>query len=162
MKVLPEIDGRNLTITLYDKAGTVLATQSGISTVASPVTVNYTATAEGWINMKVRNTIENQLGQKVWVNAAYTAPTTVDTDGPISTLPTNVSIWTGNKNTTNVAECGNWEGGLIPGPTSHVIIYGHAKPFPVLNFDLSVNKVTLQPGANFTVNTGNKLTVLSQ
>lgn len=162
VKVLPEVDGRNITVTLYDKFGTVLATQSGVTTVASPVTVTYTPPADGWISIKVRNTVENQLGQRVWVNVAYTAPTSVDTRGSISEIPTNVSIWTGNRNTTNVADCGNWEAGRVPGPNSHVIVYGHAKPFPVVTQNITVNRVTLHPGATMTVNPGINLTVLSQ
>lgn len=161
-KLTPEVDGRNLTLSLYATDGSVLATVSGVATAAAPLTLNYTPTADGWINAKVRNTSEGYAGQKAWVNITYTAPAVVNTKSAVSTLPTNVSIWTGNKGTTDVADCGNWEGGLVPGPTSHVIVYGHAKPFPILTYDLTVNKVTLKPGGAFTVNPGIKMTVLSQ
>jgi glycosidase len=160
--VSPEVDGRNLTVTLYNMLGDQVATASGVATAAAPLVVNYTPTADGWINMKVRNTADNYAGQRCWVRASYTAPQVVNTSSPAGSIPTNVSIWTGNKNNTNVADCGNWENGIIPGPNSHVIVYGHTRPFPVLNFNLTVNKVTVQPNASFTVAPGVNLTVLSQ
>ena len=161
-KVSPEIDGRNITLSLYDAKGNALATASGISTAASPLLLNYTPVVDGWIVAKVRNTSEGYAGQRCWVNLAYTAPTVVNTSDATGSLPTNASIWTGNKNSTDVTDCGNWEEGHIPGPASNVIVYSHAKPYPVLNFNLSINKLTLQPGASFTVSPGIFLNVLSQ
>jgi glycosidase len=162
IKVLPEFDGRDLTVSIYKTDGTLLATQSGSTTAANPITVNHLPAADGWLVVKVRNTVENQAGQKCWVNVTYTAPKVVDTKSALSVIPQNASVWTGNKGTTEVSDCGNWEGGLIPGQASHVIVYGHAKPFPVLKTNLTVNKVTVYPGAQFTVDPGINLTVLSQ
>jgi hypothetical protein len=162
IKLLPETDGRDLTVSIYKTDGTLVATQSGMTTAANPVTLNYFPSSDGWLVIKVRNTIENQAGQRCWVNVTYTAPQVVDTKAELSVIPTNVSIWTGNKATTDVADCGNWEGGLVPNQTSHVIVYGHAKPFPVLKTNITVNKVTVHPGAQFTVDPGINLTVLSQ
>lgn len=162
VKILPETDGRDLTTTLYDGLGNVLATASGISTVASPVTLNYSTAEDGWVVVKVRNTLETNAGQRVWVNVTYTAPMVVNTNGPLNEIPKNVSIWTGNKGTTDVSDCGNWENGFVPGSTSHIIVYGHAKPYPILTSDLTVNKVTLKTGGSFTVNPNVNLTILSQ
>lgn len=159
--VSPEVDGRNLTLTLYNTSGDILATASGISTVAAPLTLNYTPGADGWVVAKVRNTLETNASQKCWVRLAYTAPKTVDTKSTTHQFPTSVSIWTGNKGTTNMADCANWEGGLVPGTASHVIVYGHAKPYPVADVNITVNKVSLR-GGNLTVNNGITVTVLSQ
>lgn len=162
VKVLPETDGRDLTASIYDKTGAQVATGNAVSTVANPTTITYNVPSDGWYNVKVRNTNSDVAGQKVWVNVNYTAPTVVNTRLAANQVPSNVSIWTGNKGTTDMSDCGNWESGLIPGPTSTVYVYGHARPYPVLTFDLSVNKVYLQPGATLTVNPSVKLTVLSQ
>jgi alpha-amylase len=158
----PEVDGNNLTLTAYGTNGLVLATVSGIATAAAPLTLNYTPAADGWVVVKVRNTSGTYSGQRCWVDVTYSAPAVVNTSGPASVLPTNVSIWTGNKGTSDMTDCGNWEGGLVPGTTSHVIVYGHAKPFPICTANTTVNKVTLFPGAQLTVTPGIDLTVLSQ
>lgn len=161
-KVSPEVDGRNISLTLYNTSGIMLATASGIATVASPLLLNYTPVTDGWMVAKVRNTVEGVAGQKAWVNIAYTAPTVVNTRDASGSLPLNVSIWTGNKSTTDVSDCSNWEEGHIPGPNSGVIVYQYAKPYPILNFNLTINKLTLQPGASFTVASPNLLNILSQ
>lgn len=158
----PEVDGRNLTISLYDAAGTNVSSTSGVATVASPLNNSYLPVKKGWITIKIRNTNNTTAGQNAFVKVSYTAPTVVNTNGAEGIVPTNVSIWTGNKGTTNVFDCGNWEGGFIPNNLSHVIVYGHSSIFPVLDVNLTVNKVTLHPGASFMVNPGNTLTVLSQ
>lgn len=160
--VTPEVDGRNITYTLYDNNGLAVATVAGVATTAAPLTVNYNVTADGWYVAKVRNTNNATTGQKCWVRLTYTAPAVVDTKANVSLINTNISIWTGNKGTSDVFDCGNWEGGRVPGTASTVIVYGHATPFPVLTSNLTVNKVNLYTGAQFTVNPGIKLTVLSQ
>ncbi len=161
IKVLPEFDGRNLTVSIYDKTGAQVATGSGVSTVANPLRLTHVPASDGWYNIKVRNSESNIAGQRVWVNVNYTAPENVNTRTAENQVPDNISIWTGNKGTADVADCGNWEGGLVPGPNSTIFVYGHARPFPVLNFDLSVKRVNLMPGAVFTVDPNVKLTVLN-
>ena len=130
--------------------------------IASPLTATFTTNYKGWVIAKVRNTNEGYAGQKAWVRLAYTAPTVVTTNSGIGLVPTTTSIWTGNKNTTDVTDCGNWEGGLIPSTTSNVVVYGHAKPYPVVAANLIVNKVSLYSGATMIVNPGINLTILSQ
>ena len=158
----PEVDGRDLTITLYNSNGEVVSTSSGVATIASPLTGTFTTNFKGWVIAKVRNTNEGYAGQKAWVRLTYTAPTVVTTNSGNGVVPTNTSIWTGNKNTTDVTDCRNWEGGLIPTTTSNVVVYGHAKPYPVVAANLTVNKVSLYSGATMTVNSGVNLTILSQ
>ncbi len=160
--VTPETDSRNLTISLYNAQGQMVATASGITTVAAPLLLSYTPATDGWVTVKVRNTADSYAGQRCFVRAAYTAPMVVSTSSATGSIPSNVSIWTGNKNTTDVSDCANWENGAVPGPSSNVFVYGHTRPFPVLNYNLTVNKLTVQPNASFTVAPGINLTVLSQ
>ena len=161
-KVTPEMDGRDITLTLYNAKGDSLASAHAITTTGSPLLLNYTPSANGWLIAKVHNTSEGYAGQKCWVNILYTAPAIVNTRDATGSLPTNISIWTGNNNTTDMSDCANWESGKIANAASTVIVYGHAKPFPILNYNLSVNKVFLYPGASLIVNPGFNLTILSQ
>jgi glycosidase len=160
--VTPEFDGRDITFSLYDNRGNLVKTVSGITTTAAPLTASYTPDADGWLVAKVRNSNDNTAGQKVWVRLSYTAPAVVKTTAPEALIPTDVSIWSGNKGTTDVMDCGNWEAGKIPGPASTVMVYGHAKPFPVVAADLTINKLQLFTGAQMSVNPGIQLTILSQ
>jgi hypothetical protein len=157
--IYPETDGRDLTVSLYDATGEMVATASGISTVLSPLTLNYTPSSEGWITIKVRNTLDNYPGQRCWVNVTYTAPTYVETRTGPGKMGQSVSIWTGNRNTPDMGDCGNWAEGLVPGSQSSIIVYGCNKPFPVLNYNLSVKNVIIHDGGKLTVSPGKILTV---
>jgi alpha-amylase len=155
-------DGRNLTISFYNAQGDLLNTYNGVASASAPLTGSFSSTYAGWVVAKIRNTSEGYAGQKAFVRLAYTAPAVVNTRTGSGVLPTNISIWTGNKNTTSVSDCANWEGGMIPGPGSTIIVYGHAKPFPVLTTNLTVNRVKLESGATFLVNPGVNLIITSQ
>jgi hypothetical protein len=161
IKVKPEVEARDLTVSVYDKTGAVVATASGVTGFASPLQLTHVPAADGWYNIKVRNTVNNSVGQRVWVNVNYTAPVNVNTRAVENQVPDDISIWTGNKGTSDVADCGNWESGLVPSSRSTIYVYGHSRPFPVLNFDLTVKRVNLMPGAVFTVDPNVKLTVLN-
>jgi alpha-amylase len=157
--LVPEIDGRDLTISLYNSSGEVVSSVSGIATTASPLTLTYTPEAEGWYAVKVRNTNNTYFGQKCWVNASYIAPSVVNTRSEPGKMLRNVSIWTGNSNTTDMSNCGNWEEGAVPGIDSYIIIYGHNRPFPILNYNLTVKKVTIENNAKLTISSGKILTL---
>jgi hypothetical protein len=158
-QLFPEIDGRDLTVSLYNSSGEMVATASGVTTAASPLVINYTSLEEGWFKAKVRNTAATYEGQKCWVNITYTAPATVNTRSGPGKMQRNVSVWTGNKNTTEMFDCGNWEEGALPGPTSTIFVYGHARPFPVLTYNLTVSHVIIESNAKLTVSPGVTLTV---
>jgi glycosidase len=158
----PEVDGRNLTLSFSNAQGDMLHTISGVANIAAPLSGTFTPDYTGWLVAKIRNTSEGYAGQKAWVRLSYTAPMVVNTRQGAAVLPSNVSIWTGNKNSTSIADCGNWEGGAIPGPNSTVVIYGHAKPFPVITSNLVINRLKIEQGATFTVSPGVNLTVSSQ
>lgn len=78
-KVFPEVNGRNLNVAFYNTSGTLLAQATAVASNTTPLTLNYTPTATGYITIKVKNAVTPQLGQKVWVNTTYTAPTSVNT-----------------------------------------------------------------------------------
>ena len=79
-KVYPEVDGRTLTVSIYNASGTtLLQSVTGIATAAAPLTVTHNPASSKWVTIKVKNANTTQLGQKVWVNTSYTAPTTVNT-----------------------------------------------------------------------------------
>ena len=156
--VWPEIDGRDLTVSLYDASGEMVASFSGIATSASPLLLSYTPTAEGWVTAKVRNTASTYPGQRCWVDVCYTAPAVVNTHNAPGKMPTDISTWSGNKNTSEMFDCGNWEAGVMPGPGSTIIIYGHTRPFPVLTYNLTVMNVIIESGAKLTIAPGYTLT----
>ena len=127
----PAVDNTNISISLWDLNGNKLSEASGNSSAASPISGSFSATYTGWITIKVRNADATQPAQKVWANVTYTAPTTVNTLDSLNASKTRVSIWTGNKGTTDVTDCGNWEEGLVPTNSSTVIVPTYSKPVPV-------------------------------
>ncbi|MEM9022154.1 MAG: alpha-amylase domain-containing protein [Bacteroidota bacterium] len=67
---------QNLTVAVFDGNGsTQLATNSGTGNL----TLNYSAPADGYYTLKVRNSSAANPGQNVWVRANYTAPQVVNT-----------------------------------------------------------------------------------
>lgn len=158
-KIYPQTDGTNVTAFLCDLNGNMLNLDSGITTSAAPLTGTYTPTADGWLVVKLRNTNNTSAGQKYWVDVTYTAPQVVNTKLAANNDSTNVSIWTGNKGTSDVSDCGNWEEGRIPSPTSNVIIPGYASPLPILTSNLTINNLFIEKSGSLTVNSGIKLTI---
>lgn len=157
--VYPELSGNNITVSLWDNNGNKLNENSGLVTTSVPLTGNYTPAADEWLTIKVRNTISTQPKEKLFVRLIYTAPTAVDTRTAINTPDIAVSIWTGNKNTSDITDCGNWEEGKIPSATTNVIIPANASPFPVFNTNMAINNITIENGASLQVNNSNTLSV---
>ncbi len=127
----PSIDNTNLSISLWDLDGNKLSEATGNSSAASPISGSFSAAYTGWITIKVRHAVATQAAQKVWANVTYTAPTVIDTRATANAATTRVSIWTGNKGTTDITDCGNWEEGLVPTNSSTVIVPSFANPAPV-------------------------------
>lgn len=157
--IYPELNGNNITFAIWNNNGTVLQENSAVISSGTPLTGSYTPAADGWLVMKVRNTTATQPAQKLFVKVSYTAPAVVNTLAAANAPATTVSIWTGNKNTTDATDCGNWEEGKIPSSTTSVIIPAYAQPFPVLSANLSVNNITIENGAVLQINAGNTLSV---
>ena len=130
-KLFPAIDNTNISISLWDLNGNKLSEAIGNSTVIAPISNTYNATYTGWITIKVRNAVNTQAAQKVWANVTYTAPTTLNTRDITNDATTKVSIWTGNKGTNDITDCGNWEEGLVPNNSSTIIIPSYSVPTPV-------------------------------
>lgn len=130
-KLLPGIDNTNISISLWDLDGNMLSEAIGNSTAALPISGAYNCTFTGWITVKVRNANISQPAQKCWANVIYTAPTSINTRDINNAATTRVSIWTGNKGTNNITDCGNWEEGLIPNANSNIIVPNFANPEPL-------------------------------
>ena len=146
----PEIDGRSINISLWDLQGNKLSEADGIANAGVGVTGAYTPASAGWIIVKVRNSVSNQLGQKCYVKVAYTAPVSVAT---ATRLPaTQAAIWTGNKGSADVQDCGNWEEGKFPSANTNVIIPAYSNPMPVVSTPLSVKNIVVEANASITIN----------
>lgn len=76
--------------------------------------------------------MNTQAAQKCWINVTYTAPTVVDTRATENVFATKAAIWTGNKGTSNLTDCGNWEEGKMPG-NIEFNCFINASPMPVFN-----------------------------
>lgn len=64
---------RNLTVTVFDNAGTALNNASGTGVFNG----SYTPTAEGWYLLKVKNSVASNPGQRCNLKVTYTPPTVV-------------------------------------------------------------------------------------
>lgn len=74
--LFPSDATRNLTVAIFNMSGTQIATTSGTGTL----TLNYTPSTTGFYMIKAKHTSSvNYAGQKVYVKAQYTAPTSVVT-----------------------------------------------------------------------------------
>ncbi len=147
-KLIPSDNTKNLTIELLDINGNILTTQSGLDTL----TGTYTATQNGWITIKIRNTTANQTGQKCWVRMVYTAPTIVDVT-QFSVSP-DVAIWTGNTN-TDWNDCQNWQSSVFPDATINAIILTNSSNMPILTSGTaSCKNLTIENNATLEISGG--------
>jgi alpha-amylase len=155
----PTVDGNNVTMSLWDNQGNQLDEVSGQPTAAAPLSKSFTPAADGWIVIKIRNTDNAQSAQRCLVRVSYTAPQMINTKLANNTSNNKVSIWTGNKNSTDPLDCGNWEEGLIPTSTSDVYIPTYATPYPTFGADQTLKNVMVEDGATIIVSSGATLTV---
>jgi alpha-amylase len=157
--VKPEVNGTNITVSLWDLDGNKLNEISGTTSTSSPLTGTYSSSYSGWVVVKVRNTNNTQAGQKCWINVTYTAPTVIDTRATANAVTTRVAVWTGNKGTNSPLDCGNWEEGRMPGAAYNLLIPAYSNPAPVFPSSITVKAFTIETGATLTVNNGSVLTV---
>ncbi|MFK7947238.1 MAG: alpha-amylase family glycosyl hydrolase [Saprospiraceae bacterium] len=147
-KLIPDDNTKDLTIELFDVNGNSLASQSGTGTL----TGNYTANQVGWIDIKIKNTNANQIGQRCKVQITYTAPEVVDvTQYPL--LP-DVATWTGNVSTA-WEDCSNWEQGLLPNENRNAVIAANSTFDPEINNGGSCKDLTIENGKTLAVTGGN-------
>jgi alpha-amylase len=159
VKIYPEVDGRNLTFSLWDLYGNKLYETSGTSTNAAPLTGTYSVAATGWIAVKVRNTNTSQAGQKCWVNVTYTAPAVVNTRTTADSAYNKVAIWTGNKGTSDASDCGNWEEGLLPQSKYKAMVPANPATMPVVATNINAQQLVIETGAGMVVNSGKTINV---
>jgi alpha-amylase len=153
--VKPEVNGTNITVSLWDLDGNMIHQISGNTSTSSPLTGTYSTSFTGWVVVKVRNTNNTQAGQKCWINVTYTAPAVVDTRASANAVNSRAAIWTGNKGTTNINDCGNWEEGIIPSSILHLVVPANANPSPIFNTNISVKNCTIETGATIFLSGGN-------
>ena len=70
-------------------------------------------------------------------------------------------FWTGAVN-TDWFNTGNWACGVLPGPTTDVIISSGLVNYPVINGNATIKSLTLKTGASCIVNPGFTLTLTGQ
>jgi len=70
-------------------------------------------------------------------------------------------FWTGTIN-TDWFNTGNWACGVLPGPTTDVIISSGLVNYPVINGNATIKSLTLKTGASCIVNPGFTLTLTGQ
>jgi hypothetical protein len=142
----PENATKKLYIGLYNAAGTLLSSATGIGTL----TTNYTPNFTGWITIKVRNAVTTNPTQRCWVNVTYEAPAVI-TNTNTATSGNTSSFWTGNGGTSDWNDPYNWEEGKVPVDTSRVVIEANAFPQPAVVGTANANHVFLEEGAHLFV-----------
>ncbi len=95
------------------------------------------------------------------VTTLYTLQTTVGSCPGLATvnvtvMPAGTIVWTGAVN-TDWNNVGNWTCGGVPTITSEVLIQAGKPNYPVLNSNVEIKKITLDPGATVTTGTGFEL-----
>jgi len=65
---------RNLKLYLTDQCGRYLDSVSG----TGALTKDFTPATSGWYQFRVRNAVDTNSGQRVWIQALYTAPDSAD------------------------------------------------------------------------------------
>lgn len=75
VNIYPDDITKNITITLYNSAGTSVKTVSGVG----DITLTHTPTAKGFYKIKIKNSSTSNPSQTVYVKATYTGPKTAST-----------------------------------------------------------------------------------
>lgn len=157
--------GTNVTINVVlENAGTQcfvmlqdLEGNGSTSQLSSNGSAVFNVATTGWRTIKIRQATATQARQKAWVKVTYTAPTVVNTRDAANSVRTKAAIWTGNKGTSDVSDCGNWEEGIFPSDSTTTIVSGLSNPQPVINSNLTIGALVLTDGAS--LQTLNSLTV---
>jgi hypothetical protein len=144
--VYPENATKSLYVGLYNAAGSLLSSRSGLGTL----TQNYTPNFTGWITIRVRNNSATNPSQKCWVNVTYEAPAVV-TNANAATAGNTSSIWSGNGGTSDWHDPYNWEEGKVPADTSRVVIEANAFPQPAVVGEAAAKEILLEEGAHLFV-----------
>ena len=142
-----------LMVSLWDLNGNKLA--ENISGAGE--TIFYTPAADGWLVIKIRNA-NVQAGQTCKVLADYQAPQVIAINDIANQVNSKVAIWTGNKGTTDITDCGNWEEGKMPDTNTNLLVPAWSMPYPVINFNTGAKNILVEKSATLTVLSGVVLT----
>ena len=142
----PENATKSLFVGLYNAAGTLLSSRSGLGTLVRDYTPNFT----GWITIRVRNAVSSNPTQRCWVNVSYEAPAVV-TNANAATSNNTSAIWTGNGGTSDWHNPYNWEEGKLPDAETDVVIEANAFPQPAIMGMADAANVRLEEGAQLFV-----------
>ncbi len=156
-ELYPELttNARSISIGLYDLRGNRLSAASGTTSAVG----SYTPASTGWLALKVQNTAATYAGQRCFVKVTYTAPTAVDTRNTVAPL-NQVAIWTGNNASADPTDCRNWENGVLPSPTTDVLVPAGSAFMPALSAGtLAARDLTIEAGATLTVGANTVLRV---
>ena len=74
IKLFPSFNNRNLTLLIADVCGKTIDSLSGTGTL----TKTFTPSAAAWYTLKARNSSDTNTSQRVWINAVYTAPDSIN------------------------------------------------------------------------------------
>lgn len=151
----PENATKKLFIGLYNAAGTLLSSHTGIGTL----TRNYTPNFTGWITLRVRNAVTTNPSQRCWVNVDYEAPAII-TNANALTSDNTSSFWTGNGGTSDWNNPYNWEEGKVPMDTSTVVIEANAFPQPAIMGTAQAEHIYIEEGAHLFVHGNLAVTTL--
>ena len=143
----PENATKALFVGLYNAAGTLLTSASGLGTL----TKVYTPTFTGWITLKVKNNVATNPTQKCWVNVTYTAPAII-TNATAASARMAASFWTGNGETSDWNDPKNWEEGIVPDEKSDVVIPGGVYPNPAVSSSIKIASLRIEENAHLFVN----------
>jgi len=158
-RITPETDGTQVVASLWNLDGNMLHSISGTSTTANPLSGSFTPNFTGWVTIKVRQGVNTQNIQRAWVNVTYKAPATVDTRNTANAVTTRAAIWTGNKGTTDVTDCGNWEEGRLPDATRNLVVPAYSSPMPIITGNVIAKDVILESGASVNITSAGTLRI---
>lgn len=144
---------KDLTLEFVDISGIVASSTNGLGTLSG----NFSATQTGWLVMRMRNTTLAQLGQNCFLNVSYTAPATI-TDVEAYPPYNTVATWSG-ASSSDWFDCTNWLEGNIPQDLSVVTIPVGTPQYPIIAEAVTINNLTIEPGAHVLIESTGSLNV---
>lgn len=143
---------KDLTVEFVTYVGASESVQSGVGNISG----SFTASATGWIDMRLRNTTGIQLGQVCYLNVTYKAPTTIP---DVDVYPSDLqdAVWTG-AHSQEWSNPLNWKNNRLPSPISNVVVPSSLINYPEVASDVKVSALAIRAGAELRVISGFSLT----
>ena len=146
-----------LMVSLWDLDGNKLVENAN----GSAENLSLTNTGDKWLVIKIRNA-NAQAGQVCYVKADYQAPQVVAVNNVANSPKSRVAIWTGNKGTSDISDCGNWEEGVLPDSTKNLLVPAWSAPYPLIHAPTKVKNVFVEKSAMIRVMNGVMLEVAGE